>query len=47
MMWAEVARVVRVDRVSVKEMQHVTAARALGLVIFELYSIIYYLILFR
>jgi peptide/nickel transport system permease protein len=45
-MWVEVARVVRGQVISVKEMQYVTAARALGFD-FELFSIIFYLTLWR
>jgi peptide/nickel transport system permease protein len=36
-MWVEVARVVRGQVISVKEMQYVTAARALGFGDFELF----------
>jgi peptide/nickel transport system permease protein len=46
-MWVEVARVVRGQVISVKEMQYVTAARALGFGISELFLIISYLISWR
>jgi ABC-type dipeptide/oligopeptide/nickel transport system permease subunit len=46
-MWVEVARVVRGQVISVKEMQYVTAARALGFGDFELFLIISYLISWR
>jgi peptide/nickel transport system permease protein len=39
-MWVEVARVVRGQVISVKEMQYVTAARALGFGDFESFLII-------
>jgi peptide/nickel transport system permease protein len=40
-MWVEVARVVRGQVISVKEMQYVTAARALGLGISNYFNHIY------
>jgi peptide/nickel transport system permease protein len=50
-MWVEVARVVRGQVISVKEMQYVTAARALGLGISNYFNHIYLiswqLLLFR